>query len=178
MNYRLLFLSIASFVIAIFLFIIKSRLDVKYNAKKYKPKKKVPGLNYWKLPFSPIYLSIVLLILAWHWPNIFYEQPKFNNGTFNDWPRFWWCIAASCFGFAVIITRAIYSKDIRFPWTYLLYYPIIIFNGASLIYVFCNLWEQTSGYLFYFLAASLSFLVGYLSDKFYDFLLEYLKKKY
>jgi len=142
------------------------------NNKLYENKQLKP--NYWKIPFIPIYILLAVLLLYLNRNNLIYYPA---HKSFDDIPRLWGCIAFSFLGFAFLVGKSIKSKKITFPWTYLWYYPILCSLGATLVFAVCQLFEKTSGYLFYFIAFPLSFISGNLVDYFWGIILTRLFKE-
>ena len=120
-----------------------------------------------RLLFAFLFLivaALIIFVLALC-TNGFYE----DNNPWN-FPRFFYCIAFSFFGFSVLLFKLYFnppSKENDFKGYaiyYLLYYLAFIAAIASLVFSLLHLSEKTNGYLFYFLAAPISFTFSYLID--------------
>ncbi len=141
--------------------------------KKWTPK--VGKTIWWRVPFIPIYFGIGLFIMSLIWEDLFYIAPN-PQKVFGDWRRLMGCVACGCFGFGYIVTKVIKHRNLEFPWTYVYHYPLIIILGSSITFGIFQSIEQTRGYLFYFFAFPISFLIGFLSDYFVEIILRVLHR--
>ena len=120
-----------------------------------------------RLLFAFIFLAVAVLIIL---VLKFYANGFYENNSPNNFPRFFFCIAFSFIGFAVQLFKLYFnppSKENDFKGYvvyYLFYYLVFIAVIASLVFSLLHLSDKTNGYLFYFLAAPISFTFAYLID--------------
>ena len=103
------------------------------------------------------------LVLCWP-PAFFYDEPLKG---FINLRRLPWCIAWAFLGFAAIAYRSS-KKSHKEPAykSYFTTYPTILVLSSVLVFSVLHLFDPSSTYLFYPLAAALSFILGYSADNF------------
>jgi hypothetical protein len=118
-----------------------------------------------RLAFFFLIVAMAIILVLKFYVNGFYEDNSPNN-----FPRFFYCIAFSFVGFSVLLFKLYFnppSKENDFKGHaifYVLYYLAFIAAIASLVFSLLHLSEKTNGYLFYFLAAPISFTFSFLID--------------
>ena len=106
-----------------------------------------------------------------------------KKATSINVPRFFYCVAFSFIGFSVLLFKLSFKFNAS-QWNsghgyiiyYLFSYLVFIFVLSSLAFSLLHLSEKTSSYLFYFLAAPISFTLAYLVDDYTNIAKEIMKK--
>ena len=116
------------------------------------------------LRFSILSLIIALIIFV----IIFFVKGFYEKSSPNNLPRLFYCVAFVLIGFFLLLFKLYGTTTLTRPTISLVYWIIhyLIFTLvlASLIFSLLHLSENTSGYLFYFLAAPISITAAYLVD--------------
>jgi hypothetical protein len=127
---------------------------------------KTEQINKLRVIFSVAYFLIFVLLLVIFRKNIFYfEVPKESLNLY----RLIWCISFTSLGFSLVAFEYRYHKPSPFP-KYVIHYPFQLLAMAALIFSVLHIFEATSGYLFYYLSASLCFTLGYMVDRYWGFI--------
>lgn len=85
--------------------------------------------------------------------------------------RFLWCVFSSLIGFTVIAFRVKHVPESPVP-KYLTYYPPTLLAIASGVFAVCQMFDRSSGYVFYYLSFTGCFVLGFLIDHFWDMIKE------
>lgn len=85
-----------------------------------------------------------------------------------------WCIACTCLGF-VCLTLDLISHSPVPQLRYFAYYPPLILVISSLVFGILNLFEKTSGTLFYYFSFSICFILGLMVDWFSNFIIRIIE---
>ena len=134
------------------------------NLDKKKP------INKFRVFFALIYLIIPIIIVIIRIKTIFYINYNANSYNFD---RFLWCLSSSLFGFSIIAFHLRYHEKNPFP-SYITYYPFILLMMASLIFSILHIFNQTSGFVFYYISFSLCFILSFFVDNFFAVILKVL----
>jgi len=116
--------------------------------------------------FAGLYFAIAVGIVVIFWREIFYLNPATDS---YNWYRYLWCVSASFIGFAVLAIqlRDRETRDPRLP--YCLYYPTLLLVIAGIVFSATHLFKPSRGYVFYYLAASVCFILAFTVDRFWSY---------
>lgn len=128
--------------------------DSKNESKKEK-------INYKRFVSALVYLilGIAILIIVYLKYGLYLEV----NRTCLNFSRFLWCLGGSFIGFSGIAFYWCHSDKTPFP-AYATSYPILLVIISSIIFSVCHLFEETSGFVFYYLSIGLSGFLAYFID--------------
>ena len=130
-------------------------------------------LNRPRVFFAFIYFLISLILLFISYKNdVFYLNIPTSSYNFI---RFVWCISFVSMGFSGIAFQLRYHYRSPLP-EYLTRYPFLLLVIASMVFSGLHIFKATSGYLFYYLSASLGFTFGYMIDRYWEFVLTLIGK--
>jgi len=129
-------------------------------------------LNKARVAFSIIYLMIAVALFLFFRKSIFYF--KVPKDTWN-FPRFIWCCVSVSLGFSAIAFGLRYHDRSPLP-EYFTHYPFQLLAMATLVYSLLQIFEATSGYLFYYLSFSICFTLGYMIDQYWGFFKALIEK--
>jgi len=126
-------------------------------------------LNWRRVVCAIIYLFIgvqLLQLLYCHREEMFCVKSEMTG--LDYFYRFLWCLAFASFGLACIAFY--WRKEKESPWLkYFTFYSPQLLAIAGLITGLSHIWEGTSKYpLFYYLSASLCFMLGLWIDSWFD----------
>ncbi len=135
-----------------------------------KPQKEV---NWPRVYFAIIYflISLILLFISYKNDVLYLNIPTSSYNLI----RFVWCISFVSMGFSGIALNTRHNPNSPLP-EYLTRYPFLLLVIASMVFSGLHLFKATSGYLFYYLSASLGFTFGYMADRYYGFVLSLIDK--
>ncbi len=120
---------------------------------------------------SVLYLAIAGGLVFFRFQEMVYLEPQAGY----QFDRYLWCISASCFGFAFLSVQHWYnSKSPVLKYT--LYYPVLLFVISALVFSIVHMFEASRGFVFYYLSFSMCFILGFLVDQFWDFVLSIVKR--
>jgi len=128
--------------------------------------KKYGSRIFWAIIYTLI--TIVLSIIS---ISSGYFPLEFKIGYFY---QLFWCIACTCLGFACLTLDLISYSPVPLR-RYLAYYPLLILVISSLVLAILNLFEKTSGTLFYYFSFPICFVLGFMVDWFWNFITEIIK---
>jgi len=103
---------------------------------------------------------------------MFYLDPQANSFQLD---RFLWCLAASFFGFSMLVFRLWNHPKSVFP-TYVSYYPAVLFVQSALVFSVAHLFTTTSGFVFYYLSFAACFILAFLVDSFWNLVFSLVAK--
>lgn len=130
------------------------------------PEDETKKINRFRVMFAVAYFLISIFLLVLFWKNLFYfEVPKESLNLY----RLVWCISFTSLGFSLIAFEYKYHKPSPFP-KYVVHYPFQLLAMAALVFSVLHIFQATSGYLFYYFSASLSFTLGYMVDRYWGFI--------
>lgn len=98
----------------------------------------------------------------------------YADPTSYNLARLWWCLAASLLGFSFLSIQVLNHRNSPLP-AFLRYYPVMLLVSATLVFSACHLFRESSGFVFYPLSFSVSFILGYVVDKFFDIIVGALR---
>jgi len=106
----------------------------------------------------------ILLILQFTGNQIVFCDEFLTSGSLHFY-RFLWCISFACFGFAAIAYYWYLQHNTSSTWPrYVTQYPLQLLITACLVFGILNSWKRTSGYSYYYLSSSISFVLGFMVD--------------
>jgi len=123
-------------------------------------------INWKRIFFSVLYLSVSLFIVGTRWNKLFYLLPQAHSYNLE---RFLWCLASSLCAFGALAWQWRYESESPFP-EYITYYPLLLSAISALVFSVCHLSEKTSGFVFYYLSFALCFALSYQADSFWKLL--------
>lgn len=131
------------------------------NKNENKNENKKEKINYRRFVSALVYLilGIITLILVGYKSKLYIEV----NEVCLNLPRYFWCLGWSCLGFSGIAFYWCRSNKTPFP-IYATSYPILLAIISALVFSVCHLFEETSGFVFYYLSAGLSGFFAYFVD--------------
>ena len=77
-----------------------------------------------------------------------------------------WALLCACLGFGYLTLTNLDNTDSPYP-AYYINYPVILVLIAVVVFSILHLFSQSSGYVYYYLSFSLSFIFGYMVDYFW-----------
>ncbi len=121
-------------------------------------------IKLWRILFIIIYLIISILIVNFRFDHMFYIDPSIVETNFD---RYLWCVSSAFFGFSFLSFQLRNHPNSPFP-SYLTYYPFLLFVISTFVFSICHIFENTGGFVFYYLSFFISFVLGYLVDDFWE----------
>lgn len=112
------------------------------------------------------FLGIAIIFLFYFFKLLTFEEIK-NSYNFN---RLLWCLGFVCLGFSFYGLQFRRYDDRGIKWSESVYNFITLLLVSLLIFSFCHLHDKSSLYVFYYLSAATSFISGYLSDRFWEWM--------
>lgn len=134
-----------------------------------KQQQKIYG---WRVFFSFAYLVFAVGLVYFRYNEMFYLELQANSFQLD---RFWWCLAASFFGFSMLVFRLWHHPESVFP-TYITYYPALLFVQSALVFSVAHLFPTTSGFVFYYLSFAACFILAFLVDSFWTLVFSLVPK--
>ena len=110
-----------------------------------------------RIIFSLIYLSLSFLFILIKIKTMFYIEIKPNSFNID---RFYWCVSCSLFGFGILALHLRDHQKNPCP-SYIIYYPFLLLMMASLVFSVLHIFNQTSGFVFYYLSFSVCFILSF-----------------
>ena len=130
-------------------------------------------LNWPRIVFAIIFFIIACVIIYFGRNKIFYHTAIENS--YNGY-RFLWCLACSLIGFSFLVIQTLYHPKSPIP-SYLKYYPFMLILISALGFSACHLFENTRGFVFYYLSFSFCVISSFLVDEFWRIVMSLIKKQ-
>ncbi len=131
-----------------------------------------PKKVYWcRVAFSFGYLTIAVVLVCYRWNEMFY----FKHLDSYQFDRYLWCISMSFLGFFFVAVQH-WDNPNSPVLKYTLYYPVLLFVISALVFSIVHMFEASRGFVFYYLSFSMCFILGFLVDQFWDFVLSIVKR--
>ena len=140
------------------------------NRQDMADKKKI---NKKRLLCAALYLLAGVVIIYSRRDTLFYQNPSPVSYNFD---RYIWCLGSSFIGFSVLAYQLRHIEQTPFP-EYFTYYPVVLAVISALIFSACHLFQQTSGFVFYYLSSSGCIILSFLVDSFFSLLTSLVVRK-
>ena len=119
-------------------------------------------IKYGRVVSLLVYLLVGAALIYWRQKSMFYlEVNPTSESLFRlfNVDRIIWCFSCSCFGFAFLVSTLLEHKHSVLP-SYVTYYPILLFVISCLSFSIFHIFEQTSGFDFYYLSGTACFILS------------------
>jgi hypothetical protein len=127
---------------------------------------------------SFVFLLIGAALIYWRRKSMFYLDANPTSESLYELfnvDRFIWCFSCSCIGFSFLVFQLWKHKNSVWP-TYVTYYPVLLIVISCLGFSIFHIFEQTSGFNFYYLTFMFYFILSFLVDSFWKFIGELIRR--